>query len=67
MFFRRLKTETIKTTIHKKLHGEESKGNEITKFLIAHCQAAKRGPIEGLILHTKDSISTEFPALNSVE
>ena len=34
VMFRRLKADTIKTTVHKRIYGEAAQGNEITKFLI---------------------------------
>lgn len=65
ILFRRLKTDTIKTLVHKRVYGNESQGNELTKFLIQSCVAAKKGPIEGFILHTAASIETDFKTLNS--
>lgn len=52
--FRKLKLETMKDVVHKRLYGEASQGNEITKFLIQACKTAKAGPIEGFILAAKD-------------
>jgi hypothetical protein len=34
VMFRRIKTETIKKVVHPKIFGEDSQGNELTKFLI---------------------------------
>lgn len=62
--FRRLKTETIKNEVHKRIYGQESQGNEITKFLIQACVQAKKTPIEGFILHT-NTIQTQFKESNS--
>ena len=65
VMFRRLKADVIKTTVHKRIYGEGAQGNEITKFLIQLCAQAKKGPIEGFIMHTAQSIQTEFKTLNS--
>ncbi len=37
VMFRKLKSETIKTEVHKRIYGADSQGNEITKFLIQVC------------------------------
>jgi hypothetical protein len=52
VMYRRLKAEVIRTTVHKRVYGEAAQGNEITKYLIKICVGAKKGPIEGFILHT---------------
>jgi hypothetical protein len=62
--FRKLKSETIKNEVHKRIYGGESQGNEITKFLIQTCVQAKKTPVEGFIMHTS-GIQTEFKDLNS--
>jgi len=56
VMFRKLKSETIKTEVHKRIYGADSMGNEVTKFLIQVCVQAKKAPIEGFILHTSGSI-----------
>ncbi len=61
VMFRRLKSETIKNYVHKKLYGDKSVGNEITKSLIALCSAAKKGPIDGFVPLVKESVETDFP------
>ena len=50
--FRKLKSDTIKNDVHKRIYGADSQGNEITKFLIQTCVQVKKAPIEGFIMHT---------------
>ncbi len=54
--FRRIKADVIKTTVHKKLYGPDSQGNDLTKFLIVQCNNAKKGAIDGFIFDTKETI-----------
>ncbi|CDW71353.1 dna-dependent protein kinase catalytic subunit [Stylonychia lemnae] len=65
VMFRRLKPETIRQQVHKKLYGESSPGNELTKSLIQLCTLAKKAPIDGFVNFVKDSIKSEFPQYNS--
>lgn len=40
--YTRLDAEAIKSSLHQALYGKDTKGNELTKFLIINCHGAKR-------------------------
>ena len=72
VFFRRLPTVVIKEQIHKKIYGNESSQNELTKLLIEYALVAKREPIKAfsnVCIDPKEGVSgniqTEFSKLNS--
>ena len=45
--YRRLEQEIIKSDLHKYLYGGSTQGNELTKFLISSCNAAKKQQFAG--------------------
>ncbi len=54
--YRRLPVKTVKEVIHRRLYGENSAQNELTKFLSEYAAKAKREPIKGF-----DEICKDFP------
>lgn len=62
---RRLDPETIKTSITKKLYGEQCKGNELTTYLIVTANRTKSSLTEGFLSATKGLIESEIPILNN--
>lgn len=46
IFFRRIPAETLRGIVHKRLYGQASQGNELTKALIMHAHNGKRSRIE---------------------
>ena len=76
VMFRRLPTKVIKEGVHKKIYGEDSSQNELTKILIEFSLVGKREPIKGFSnvcidpsyrdgLKIAGNIDTEFPKQNS--
>lgn len=64
--FRRLPADTIKNEVHKRVYGQSSTGNDLTKLLIMLFQKeAKKGPIEGFIFQTEEYIDKDVQPMNA--
>ena len=77
IMYRRLPVQTIKEVVHKRIYGESSKQNELTKLLIENAYLGKREPIKGFANICRDderdaqgnvingNIETQFKEVNS--